>query len=969
MHRRRIDERTGGSGGFDFCQASDKGDHKTEKTGKGGGRGEYSQVEGDLPLSIFCNLNAGGSGHTGSLLCTKTANDGISFGRQDNVCEDVKQTSSNARGGGGTGAYRHVDGDFHSLHCSPGEDCQIGRAVTTLAGHSHAHSGNPHNDYSCLGVNGRGGGTMVVISWNCCGLQAGAVNDVVSVLNNWGRWDIVLVQEGPANDQMSHEVLEGGHVWFVAPKLERQRSPTILMHKRWTSQECKPEFHSVTGRIAYSDLTVGEQMVRFCTVHMPHSDFSRTDFEANLEAAETILEEARRCRRMNVAGFDANAVVGGQKDWDCCEIVGQHGVGQRNDRGCLFVDWLHGSRMAALGTMFRKHAHDLLTHTLWSTGEKRQIDYLLIDSIARGQVTNVGIIQDLEGTSDHLPTFARFKLCPRVRKKKTKSHIGWKAKLDENDEPTMFQSELEVALRECDKRDIEELTRTIVESASKHAMRDTTAKKPRHSAEVQSLFAERRAESFRDRRKYLSKQLWRALRKERRFREEEALRSIAERGGGARQLGQLSGESRKRVTAAVDANGVTHTTVEGIGEVFRAFYEQLYEADCGESAKHFLCLQAEGNVIVTMEEVRAALKDMKGNKTAAEDGLVAEMLKAGGQSLIETLADVFTELLCDRLEMPGTWRKSRLTVLFKTGDRQMPKNYRPITIIPVLSKLYSMILLRKIYVLIDGGQIDTQFGKRKGRGCSDAVHILRQVVEKSIEWKEGLWMAAVDVEKAFDRVHHRRLLQALMDEGVQSEVVRSLRSLYMDLSGYVQLWPGACSTEFGIGRGVRQGDPLSPLLFGLVMKHVLKDLDGSWQAKGFGTNIGQDLSGRRLTHVAFVDDVTLVAKNFSMLKAMMTDLKDRLMQWGLKVHPTKCKAQTTNDEWSCRGVLSISEGFAVEVLSPGVGLTILGTQLVMETGTSKEIASRISKGWKMFFAMKRIFCNQAISRKKAVELV
>ena len=363
------------------------------------------------------------------------------------------------------------------------------------------------------------------------------------------------------------------------------------------------------------------------------------------------------------------------------------------------------------------------------------------------------------------------------------------------------------------------------------------------------------------------------------------------------------------------------------------------------------------------------LKKMKNNKTAAEDGLVAEMLKAGGDALLQTIADIFTELLCNRMGTPESWRRSRLTVLFKAGDRQVPKNYRPITIIPVLSKLYSMVILQRIQGILEVTQIDTQFGNRKGRGCCDAAHILRQVVEKSIEWGEGLWVAAVDVEKAFDRVHSLRILQALIDEGIDADIIMSLQDTYAGLQGYVQMWPGACSKDFVIGRGVRQGGPLSPVLFGLVMKRVLKELDGKWQREGLGTKVGMDVvTGRRLTHIAFVDDVTLLSQNWALLKVMLKDLKNKLFEWGLCLHPTKCKAQTTNEDWSTRGLVDVCTGLAVEILPRGSCLTILGTQLALETGTSLEVQTRISKGWRMFFAMKALLCNQSISRKRRLLL-
>ena len=213
------------------------------------------------------------------------------------------------------------------------------------------------------------------------------------------------------------------------------------------------------------------------------------------------------------------------------------------------------------------------------------------------------------------------------------------------------------------------------------------------------------------------------------------------------------------------------------------------------------------------------------------------------------------------------------------------------------------------------------------------------------------------------------ILQALVDEKVDADIGMSLQNMYSSLHGYVQLWPGACSRDFEIRRGVRHCDPLSPILFGLVMKRVLKDLDGSWQDGGLGTSIGKDaISGRRLTHIAFVDDVTLLSRSFASLRVMITGLKDKLAEWGLRIHPSKCKAQTNNEDWSTRGSIDICKGLAIEVLLNGSCLTILGTQLTLETGTAREVQSRISKGWKMFFALKSLLCNRSISLKRRLIL-
>ena len=187
---------------------------------------------------------------------------------------------------------------------------------------------------------------------------------------------------------------------------------------------------------------------------------------------------------------------------------------------------------------------------------------------------------------------------------------------------------------------------------------------------------------------------------------------------------------------------------------------------------------------------------------------------------------------------------------------------------------------------------EEQFGFRKGRGCADAVHVLRMVVEKSAEWGLPLWMAALDVEKAFDRVHHADLFKTLLGCGVSVRTMLTLKSFYSDLHARVHLWPGAESRDFPVQRGVRQGDPLSTLLFNLVMRDVLEEVGATWSRRGYGTEVGSTSSRDRLTHVAFADDVTLIASSWISLKRMVLQLRDALLKRGLALHPSACQAQT-----------------------------------------------------------------------------
>eukprot|EP00959_Pyramimonas_sp_CCMP1952_P044984 939741-Pyramimonas_sp.AAC.1 len=83
------------------------------------------------------------------------------------------------------------------------------------------------------------------------------------------------------------------------------------------------------------------------------------------------------------------------------------------------------------------------------------------------------------------------------------------------------------------------------------------------------------------------------------------------------------------------------------------------------------------------------------------------------------------------------------------------------------------------------------------------------------------------------------------------------------MSAYVQVVPGSESRRFQVQRGVWQGDPLSPVLSNLVMTQILDEASCVWQRRGYGTIVGQALNGRRLTHVAFADDVTLTSRTWT----------------------------------------------------------------------------------------------------------
>ena len=141
-----------------------------------------------------------------------------------------------------------------------------------------------------------------------------------------------------------------------------------------------------------------------------------------------------------------------------------------------------------------------------------------------------------------------------------------------------------------------------------------------------------------------------------------------------------------------------------------------------------------------------------------------------------------------------------------------------------------------------------------------------------------------------------------------------------------------------------------------------------WQKRGYGTNVGQTLQGRRLTHLAFADDVTLIARSWLSFKRMVLQLRDRLRDRGLMLHPSKCKAQANVPDGVRRGMVDLEEGFALKVLEQGETLEVLGTNLSLEDPTQAEVQHRIAVAWRKFWAMRRSLLNVRVSRRKRLQL-
>ena len=197
------------------------------------------------------------------------------------------------------------------------------------------------------------------------------------------------------------------------------------------------------------------------------------------------------------------------------------------------------------------------------------------------------------------------------------------------------------------------------------------------------------------------------------------------------------------------------------------------------------------------------------------------MLKADIEVSTKWLKKLFDKIWAEE-ETPGEWSRGILTTVPKKGDLSKCSSWRGITLLSVPSKILVNILIERIRKAIDKELRKEQAGFRKGKGTSDQIFILRNIIEQSVEWQAPLYLNFIDFEKAFDSIHRETLWKIMELYGVPSKISTVIKRLYQNNEICVTN-NGLQSDWVRIESGVKQGCGMSGFLFLLVLDWVMRN--------------------------------------------------------------------------------------------------------------------------------------------------
>ena len=256
------------------------------------------------------------------------------------------------------------------------------------------------------------------------------------------------------------------------------------------------------------------------------------------------------------------------------------------------------------------------------------------------------------------------------------------------------------------------------------------------------------------------------------------------------------------------------TTTEQIIDGFADYFQSFFKENDGKPTDFdFIHLKNSSSAIdpITESEIFQAAKELSNSQSTGYDRIPNFIAKDLVRIFAMPLMSIYNNPLTT-FTFPRIWKTAKVTPIFKSGDKAKVENYRPVSLIPVFTKIFEKIMYRILSTILQSKLSNNQHGFMKGRSTVSNLVIKAEYIAEGLETGDQVDVIYLDIRRAFDSVNHNIIIQKLSKFGLSVQLLKLIKSYLSDRQQFV-CYSGSVSRKYAVRSGVPQGSVLGPLLF------------------------------------------------------------------------------------------------------------------------------------------------------------
>ena len=293
---------------------------------------------------------------------------------------------------------------------------------------------------------------------------------------------------------------------------------------------------------------------------------------------------------------------------------------------------------------------------------------------------------------------------------------------------------------------------------------------------------------------------------------------------------------------------------------------------------------------ISLQEVLTVVQSLKAGKASGHDDLVNEALKNAPALFHQHLTTLYNRVM-NQSQVPKAWNRGRVVLVHKKGDTSDLNNYRPLTVLTCMNATYSKVINARLTEVVERHKLlgEIQNGFRKDRSGGDSSFTLNSIIWKSLAKKKKVHLSFMDLQKAYDSVHRGILWEKMKKLGFGGRFLEAIKCMYN--GDFVTCQTNGITTNpVYLGRGLRQGCSLSPILFALYVVDMSRALASSKH--------GVMLYTVCVSALFFADDFVIIARTAEGLRELQKIVQHHCSRLRMKLSISKSKVMSSShDVW------------------------------------------------------------------------